>query len=106
VHRKQESLQEPPDVFHTRHLSYPVLVTVYHMLECFAMDVLPAPAFGARDAPADADADTALLRAVGDGVGWCVFAIDVRNTYGLPFQVTFERHQEGEGALRSILYSA
>jgi hypothetical protein len=64
------------------------------------------PASGARDAPTDAPTGTALLRAVGDGEGWCVFATDVRNTYGLPFQVMFEQHQEGEGALSSIPYSA
>lgn len=27
-------------MFFTRQLSYPVLVTVYHMLECQAMDIL------------------------------------------------------------------
>jgi hypothetical protein len=106
VHRKLESLQELPDVFHMRHLSHPVLVKGYHTLECFVMYVLPALAFGARDVPANADMGTALLRAVGNGVGWCMFAIDVRNTYGLPFQVAFEQHQVGEGALSSIPYSA
>lgn len=27
--------------------------------------------------------------------GWCLFSIDVRNTYGLPFEVTLERVQKG-----------
>ena len=28
--------------------------------------------------------------------GWCLFTIDVRNTYGLPFEVTLERVQDGQ----------
>ena len=28
--------------------------------------------------------------------GWCLFSIEVRNTYGLPFEVAFERIDEGE----------
>lgn len=27
---------------------------------------------------------------------WCLFSIEVRNTYGLPFEVSFERTDEGE----------
>ncbi|THH16357.1 hypothetical protein EW146_g4275 [Bondarzewia mesenterica] len=100
VHRKQETLQQPPDVFHTRRLSYPVLVTVYHMLECHKMDIGPfRPGIYSAD---DEDeprnepgrARKALLR-VSEEDGWCLFSIDVRNTYGLPFEVTFERVQEG-----------
>jgi len=26
---------------------------------------------------------------------WCLFSIEVRNTYGLPFEVTFERMDKG-----------
>lgn len=28
---------------------------------------------------------------------WCLFSIEVRNTYGLPFEVVFERINGGEG---------
>jgi len=28
---------------------------------------------------------------------WCLFSIEVRNTYGLPFEVTFERMDKGQG---------
>lgn len=35
-------------------------------------------------------------------VGWCLFTIDVRNTYGLPFEVTLERVQEGLGSLLRV----
>lgn len=27
---------------------------------------------------------------------WCLFMIDVKNLYGQPFEVTFERVQDGE----------
>lgn len=36
-----------------------------------------------------------ILLHVGDIAEWCIFSIEVRNTYGLPFEVTFERDQEG-----------
>ncbi|KAI0748229.1 transport protein Trs120 or TRAPPC9 TRAPP II complex subunit-domain-containing protein [Daedaleopsis nitida] len=103
VKRAQESQQEPRQVFHTRQLSYPVLVTVYHMLECHAMDILsysgatttlPPGTDDGEDISPDAKARKALLH-VGDIADWCIFSIEVRNTYGLPFEVTFEREQEG-----------
>ena len=104
VRRRQDTLQEPSEVFHTRQLSYPVLVTVYHMLECQAMDILsysgatttlPPSAVADVDAIApEARARKALLH-VGDIADWCIFSIEIRNTYGLPFEVTFERNQEG-----------
>ena len=106
VKRPQDSLQEPPEVFHTRQLSYPVLVTVYHMLECHAMDILPysgattvMPPSAHNDEPTEARERRSLLH-VGDIADWCIFSIEVRNTYGLPFEVTFERTQEGECMLR------
>lgn len=33
---------------------------------------------------------------VGDIADWCLFSIEVRNTYGSPFEVTFDRDQEGQ----------
>jgi hypothetical protein len=103
VHRRQATLGTPADVFHTRQLVYPVLVTVYQALECRDMDVLSlTPAHAG--ASADDDANTggsepvrALLRDADDD-GWCLFAVDVRNTYGVPFEVTFERAQDGTPA--------
>jgi len=38
---------------------------------------------------------TQILPEVDDPAEWCLFAIDVRNTYGLPFEITFEREQAG-----------
>ena len=101
VKRPQETLTTPTEVFHTRQLSYPVLVTVYHMLECDAMDILSYTGATTTLPPTandndflDAKARKSLLH-VGDIADWCIFSIEVRNTYGSPFEVTFERKQEG-----------
>ena len=103
VKRPRENLTEPAEVFYTRQLSYPVLVTVYHMLECDAMDILsysgaattlPPHAHGSDEDLLDAKTRKSLLH-VGDIADWCIFSIEIRNTYGLPFEVTFERNQEG-----------
>ncbi|KAI0780823.1 TRAPP II complex [Trametes elegans] len=103
VQRPQASLQEPSEVFYTRQLSYPVLVTVYHMLECQGMDILSYSGATTAISPDDSDGESSpeakarkSLLHVGDIADWCMFSIEVRNTYGLPFEVTFERKQEGE----------
>ncbi|KAF5380960.1 hypothetical protein D9615_003973 [Tricholomella constricta] len=97
VHRERSVFDGLTEVFHTRQLSYPVMVTVYHMLECHSMDILPFP----RHVPDSKDAADTQTKArrqtlyVDDEGSWCLFSIEVRNTYGLPFDVVFERLQEG-----------
>lgn len=99
VNRPHLTLDNPSDVFHTRQLSYPLMVTVYHMLECHDMDILPFSSFETSEMPDFVgDPENQAQRScldVGGEVGWCLFSIEVRNTYGLPFEVTFERVQEG-----------
>ncbi|PSR74153.1 hypothetical protein PHLCEN_2v10109 [Hermanssonia centrifuga] len=100
-HRPRTTLDQPSDIFHTRQLSYPVLVTVYHMLECHAMDILPYSPDSTfatiRDSQGfDSDTTTTKIGLIVDDItDWCIFSIEVRNTYGLPFEVTFERQQAG-----------
>ncbi|KAI0031712.1 TRAPP II complex [Vararia minispora EC-137] len=99
VNRKQATLAQPADVFHTRTLAYPVLVTVYQMLECNAMDILPFSPTAAGEKTGDGDAREGDVRALlGDAeeAGWCLLTVDVRNTYGVPFEVTFGRDQDGK----------
>lgn len=68
------------------------------------MDILPfASVTAAQQAPIDSSGTAAAegwkrtLEGVGDEDGeWCLFTADVRNTYGIPFEVTFERDQEGQ----------
>ncbi|KAJ7063346.1 TRAPP II complex [Mycena amicta] len=86
VKRPTAGLDPTPTVFHTRQLSYPVMVTVYHMLECQGMDILPFSSY-----PSDMEEPDEQYRA--NEAGWCLFSVEVRNTYGLPFEVSFERIQ-------------
>ncbi|KZT58996.1 hypothetical protein CALCODRAFT_219199 [Calocera cornea HHB12733] len=82
--------------FYTRQILYPVLVTVYHNLECQSMDVLrftPAE-YNAEGALDKSDSRRVLLDIPKDG-DWCLFTVDVRNLFGVPFEVTLERTQEG-----------
>ncbi|KAJ7097903.1 TRAPP II complex [Mycena belliarum] len=90
VHRPTNMLDPSPQVFHTRQLSYPVMVTVYHMLECHGMDILPFPSHPLDLAKERTEEDQYL----GNEAGWCLFSVEVRNTYGLPFEVSFERIQQ------------
>ncbi|KAJ7155939.1 TRAPP II complex [Mycena crocata] len=94
VHRPVTSLYpSPPQVFHTRQLSYPVMVTVYHMLECHGMDILPFSSYPSEFDQEKTDSDDQYL---GNETGWCLFSVEVRNTYGLPFEVSFERIHQGK----------
>lgn len=72
------------------------------MLECHAMDILSYSdgcTLTDSDAPRDDESPETrarrLLLDVGDIADWCLFSIEVRNTYGSPFEVSFERDQEG-----------
>ncbi|KIL69772.1 hypothetical protein M378DRAFT_190156 [Amanita muscaria Koide BX008] len=85
---------ESANIFHTRQLSYSMMVTVYQMLECHAMDVVPFPSYPA--ARVNGSVDDEILHV--DDSGWCLFSLDIRNTYGSPFDVTLERVQEGVGS--------
>jgi trafficking protein particle complex subunit 9 len=78
-----------PNVFHTRQLSYPLMVTVYHMLECHGMDLLPFPSYSPPNSAQESQGNG------DDNADWCLFTIDVRNTYGSPFEVSIERVQKG-----------
>jgi Transport protein Trs120 or TRAPPC9, TRAPP II complex subunit len=99
AHVHRQPLEEPLDVFHSRQLSYPVVITVYDMLECHGMDIIPFPSRGIPHHYDESVQNTTVARRsilhVGDERGWCLFSIEVRNTYGLPFEVTFDRMQEG-----------
>ncbi|KAF8894639.1 TRAPP II complex [Infundibulicybe gibba] len=91
AHRDDESSQ----VFHTRQLSYPVMVTVYHMLECHGMDILPSPTHPHGETSMRLQTKLRHDNLDIDDDAWCLFSVEVRNTYGLPFNVTFTRAQEG-----------
>lgn len=100
-HRPKATLETPANIFHSRQLSYPILVTVYHMLECHAMDILPyspdtiSTLFAGSRNDSSVSSDRKALLNIDDAADWCIFSVEVRNTYGLPFEVTFEREQSG-----------
>jgi hypothetical protein len=70
------------------------------MLECYNMDIFPL-SMGGYGAQRIANKWQALFDDV-EEEGWCLFSIDVRNTYGLPFEVTLERVQKGGGNVLRI----
>lgn len=63
------------------------------MLECYDMDILSYSGLNDR---VGVGRSNPSLGENGDH-NWCLFLIEVRNTYGLPFEVTFERMDKGQG---------
>lgn len=65
------------------------------------MDILPFVRILAAPPPVDEDEDVErkarreLLDIKDDEGDWCLFSVDVKNSYGLPFEVQFERRQSG-----------
>lgn len=91
------------DVFYVRQISYPLMVTVYHMLECSGMDILQLPSYPLSDRRSTYRSKHERLNALAfeEKTGWCLFSIEVRNTYGSPFDVTLVRTQDGESTASS-----
>jgi len=88
LHRHNEDEME---TFYTRQLTHPVTVTVYQTLECSDMSIMPMGALS--NLPS---AQVNLRDITSDSLHqWCLFSIEVRNTYGSPFEVTFTRSQDG-----------
>jgi hypothetical protein len=96
VNREHDEQVPTSEVFYTRQLSYPVTVTVYHMLECHDMSLMSMVDVDCDIADWAGNSVTQIFSEVDDSAEWCLFAIDVRNTYGLPFEVTFKREQAGK----------
>lgn len=73
------------------------------MLECNGMDLLPFPAYPHWQRPNDGNPKNERLRYlnIDDDTGWCLFSIEVRNTYGSPFDITLVRTQDGESTASS-----
>lgn len=87
------------DFFYTRQILYPVLVTVNQTLECSSMDIFPfspIAVLSSEDYEYDSEEKSRrnLLEVDSDG-DWCLFTVDVKNSYTLPFEVHFDRRQEG-----------
>ncbi|KAL7409219.1 TRAPP II complex [Mrakia frigida] len=96
----------PTSYFHTRQITFPLLISVYPTLECTSLDILRLPTSSKILATTPSASGSTLkelgeeplevaLRREEDEEDHCLFAVDVRNVYGQPFEVTFER-KEGE----------
>lgn len=60
----------------------------------YSPDIAHIPLYDAPDSGDSSCHKTAL--STQDPDDWCIFSVEVRNTYGIPFEVTFEREQPGE----------
>lgn len=89
VKRPTQDLEPSPNNFHVRQLTYPVMVTVYQMLACENMNLLTLQEPLATEQRSEVDSSE-----------WCLFSIEVRNLYGQPFEVSFDRMHDGK---RTIL---
>ena len=65
------------------------------MLECQNMDIFPLSQGGYELDETSENRRAVLFKDV-EEEGWCLFSIDVRNTYGLPFEVSLDRVQQSE----------
>jgi hypothetical protein len=77
------------NTFHTRQIIFPILISVYHTLECTAMDVLRLPlssSMRSRDRKKASNSEH-----VEEVEEQCLVAVDVRNLYGQAFEVSFAR---------------
>ncbi|KAF6765224.1 TRAPP II complex [Ephemerocybe angulata] len=93
----ERSESEESGMFYVRQVSYPLAVTVYHMLECHAMDIMPFPSYvNNPDFHQQLKGGRRKDLALDENWGWCLFSIEVRNAYGLPFDVTFSRTEDGK----------
>ena len=84
------------DLVYGRQLIFPVLVTVYQMLQCHSLHISPL-------APVDVQSVTAsdgtrqwsdIFRSV-TANEWCLLSMHVSNDYNLPFEVTLS-YQTGD----------
>jgi hypothetical protein len=102
-----QDLGEPDanaDIFHGRQLIFPVLITVYQILECHSLDISPLASMDVRTDVSDMDAKSwnAIFKNV-NACEWCLFSIHVTNNYNLPFEVTLSYHTSVQGLLRCFL---
>lgn len=84
--------QDEPTSFFTRQLLFPVIVSVYQMLECTGLSIMPVSQLVLLDKDTQSEWYT-LFKGL-DEHEWCLLVLDVQNTYGLPFEVTVSNSDE------------
>ncbi|WVQ81064.1 hypothetical protein IAT38_003171 [Cryptococcus sp. DSM 104549] len=95
----ESALDRPTtSTFYTRQITFPVLFTVYHTIECHSLTLTrlrtsshhTAPSNGAILGTSSDDALRDAINMENDEVH-CLLGVSVRNVYGVPFEVTLER---------------
>ena len=89
--------QDRPSFFHTRQITFPMLISVYPTLECTSLDILRLPAASKALASPSGSTSGNEAPTVNEEEDYCLLAVDVRNVYGQPFEVTFERTVSEDG---------
>lgn len=85
-------------MFHTRQITFPILMSVYNTLECTSLDILRIPSSKSPSAHSSSVEGGDGLE-MDDPEDRCLVAVDVRNLYGQPFEVTFEATQAVKGEI-------
>lgn len=88
--RKGNNLQEPLKSFYTRRIVFPVIVSVFEVLECSSMNILPLSALTTNSSLNEWQS----LFKNRSGFDWCALTLDVQNIYGLAFEVTLSYDQQ------------
>ncbi|OCF43922.1 hypothetical protein I317_02192 [Kwoniella heveanensis CBS 569] len=100
---KPVKAEEAEKTFYTRQISFPILFTVYHMLECPSLDLVrlggssgpssssQVASRGLRSAEMNGrDVLRQVLEEENDS-DHCLLALSVKNIFGVPFEVTLAR---------------
>ena len=100
------------DVFHTRQLTFPVLFTVYHTLECYALDLVSLRSEGAKKATPNGNgngtqrsasgqfaksSDDELRSVLTSDQDSVLFCVNVRNVFSVPFEVALGPKRASSG---------
>ncbi|CDZ96830.1 Targeting complex (TRAPP) subunit [Phaffia rhodozyma] len=112
------SPENPSAIFHTRQITLSILMSVYNTLESTSLDILRIPSFTSSrarltssnlsltertvDLPLDRQEESSIKDGfeMKDPEDQCLVAIDIRNVYGQPFEVTLEATKVYEGRKR------
>ncbi|WVQ72946.1 hypothetical protein IAR50_002508 [Cryptococcus sp. DSM 104548] len=79
--------------FYTRRISFPVMFTIYHAIECHSLDLTY---LGGSAHASQALKDTPLYDAISaeNDTDHCLLGLSFSNVYGVPFEVTLARKGE------------
>ncbi|ODN75626.1 hypothetical protein L198_08156 [Cryptococcus wingfieldii CBS 7118] len=79
--------------FYTRRISFPVMFTIYHAIECHSLDLTY---LGGSEISSQSSKDASLYEVVSaeNDTDHCLLGLSFSNVYGVPFEVTLARKGE------------